>query len=216
MDMPSFQESDISVTDAVSATPKERQLIEDGQFVEICLYDKYGNVAEFPPSREYVCVCNVRDPLFSRNDSSAPRRRLPQLRGANSEGFLKGAPMSSDAYRFSSLALQAFEAVEGSTGADGVLELVFNLVAAEVAEGAPRMREKLEVSVYSVDFRYSSDEARAAASRLVLERVRVRSGWEGLWPLSLLSRDLSVWLSPILLSVSLINFCQFSIAAFAG
>lgn len=181
---------EICVSDSASASPQERRLIPENQFVEMCLYDKFGNATNFPPSKDYVCVCQVKHQRGYNNenhpnyittqgkDSSVTALRLPLLEG-NENGYLKGVSMSSDACKFSHLALERFSAREGGQGADGYLELVFRLLATEAVEcsNIPPVREKLEVTGHKVKFRYTSDEANVQSLHQLQQQLEVGGDW---------------------------------------
>ena len=184
-DLPAFSVSEICVTDTISSDPEERRLIPAGQHVEICLYDEFGNGAEVPDSKEYVCVCQVKHQRDHDNnmypnhiptqlDSSVNSLRLPRLEGANARGYLKGARASADTYKFPALALEVFEADQGSLGADGALKLVFSLLPTEMLEGQSAAVPNIEVSPYELLFQYTSDESHAHSRRLVTEQLQVQ------------------------------------------
>lgn len=191
-DVMSRIESDICVTDSPSSSPQERRFIKDNDRVEICLYDQWGNVAEFPPSREHICVCQVKhnrendyethpNYLPTQQDTNYSDLRLPILEGARAQGYLLGKRVS-DCYQFSSLALKEFAATEGRRGADGQLKLVFSLIPVEFLDDSDerdtsrcfeRMRLKLEIKPFLVVFNFTSDEARVQASHLLNEQLQV-------------------------------------------
>jgi hypothetical protein len=191
--------SDICVTDSASADPQERLLIPANANVEMCLYDQWGNVAEYPHSSEYVCVCQVKyqrgfdnpkhaNYVPTQDDSSVCALRLPTLEGANGRGYLKGQRTGEGSYTFSSLALEAFAdeaAAAGghSHGADGELNLVFSLLSTEFVDnddingndygGNRGVFQKLEVESHKVVFKFTSDETHAHARRLVSDQLQV-------------------------------------------
>jgi hypothetical protein len=190
----SYSESMIFVTDSHSSDRNERQLIPDGEVVEVCLYDEWGNVAktlhdesgsifEFS-SRDYVCACHIR---FNSHDDSVGDGylALPSLKGANKFGFLKGELVSAGTFRFSALALKEFEA-EGETeaqkrGVDSLeLNLVFSLLRTRLLNEpeAPggETREKVEVKAHRVLFTYSRDESLQQVQRKRQEKLVV-SAW---------------------------------------
>jgi hypothetical protein len=180
--------SEICVTDSPSSNILDRCFGKDNDVVDICLYDEYGNAAEFPAERDYVCVCQVKhrrgfdneghvNYIPTQMDNSVRNIRLPKLDGSDKLGYLRGRFVSGTTYQFSSLALEEFKAVNSKDqrrGADGQFNLVFSLVPANYLSGDETSAlGKIEVRPYKVTFRFTSDEERAHACHELQKELKV-------------------------------------------
>ena len=177
--MTSFS-SDVIVTDSDMTDSQERWLIPCGQTLDVCLYDKFGNCAKFPPDSDYICVAKVklRKSCDADDESKYPPFRIPRLEGSNDLGYLAGTIISESICQFKILALEKIVAShnDGSskTALNLKLVLVFSVLPKEVVYGKFCRREKLEIRNYRVKFYYTKEVAQTHSHHQLSQLLEVR------------------------------------------